>query len=61
MTPAPDHIAELALLEMSRLQRETLTRWVPILVHAGEYKLAKELAEVVEEADPSPLLAGIGG
>lgn len=25
---APDQIAEFALIEMSRLQRETLERWV---------------------------------
>lgn len=32
---APDHVAELALIEMSRMQRETLRRWNDELIVAG--------------------------
>ncbi|MGB3388995.1 MAG: hypothetical protein WBA88_13510 [Pseudaminobacter sp.] len=32
---APDHIAELALIEMSRMQRDTLERWNDALLVAG--------------------------
>lgn len=35
---APDHVAELALIEMSRMQRETLRRWNDELIVAGLFR-----------------------
>jgi hypothetical protein len=36
-------IAELTLIDLSRVQREALERWVPILCTAGETELAAEV------------------
>lgn len=47
----PDHIAEVAVIELSRMQREVLARWVPILVNAGELNLAKEISAEAREME----------
>jgi hypothetical protein len=47
---APDHIAEIAMIEMSRLQRSVLERWVPILVDAGEFDLAAQVSAEARQA-----------
>jgi hypothetical protein len=44
-------IAEDALLEMSRLQRETLERWALICATAGETQIAEELRSEINEAN----------
>lgn len=36
-------ISELTLIDLSRVQREALERWVPILLNAGETDLAEEI------------------
>ncbi len=53
----PDHMAELALIDASRAQREAfaalqptiLTRWALACAVAGETKLAAELASQADE------------
>ncbi len=38
-----DHFSELQLIDFSRVQREALERWVPILLAAGETEIAEEI------------------
>lgn len=60
MTPAPDHIEELALIAMSRLQRETLERWMVICADAGEADHAEAIRQLTmadQAADASARLA----
>jgi hypothetical protein len=46
MTPAADHIEELALIAMSRLQREVLDRWMVVCADAGEIETAEEIRQL---------------
>jgi hypothetical protein len=43
---SPDAIDETVNIELSRLQREAMNklRWTPLLIEAGEYALADEIA-----------------
>jgi hypothetical protein len=45
MIPA-DYAAELALIEMSRLQREVLDRWMVVCADAGEIETAEEIRQI---------------
>jgi hypothetical protein len=45
---SPDRIAELALIEMSRVQREVLARWVKVCADAGETETAADLLELFD-------------
>jgi hypothetical protein len=45
----PDHIKETALIEASRIQRETLERWFRVMVDAGEIEEAERLRADVAE------------
>lgn len=47
----PDHANEIALIEMSRIQRETLERWMVVCVDAGETDLAEEVRREISRAD----------
>ncbi len=38
-------ISELTLIDLSRVQREALERWVPILLNAGQVDLAEEIRQ----------------
>lgn len=44
-----DHLAELVLIDLSRLQRETVLRWIPILVDAGEVEEAERLRREITD------------
>lgn len=44
-----DHIEELALIAMSRLQRETLFRWMLVCADAGEAEIAEEIRQITAD------------
>jgi hypothetical protein len=46
-----DHFAELQLIDFSRVQREALERWIPILLTAGEIAIAEEIRVDKKTAD----------
>lgn len=46
MTPAPDHIEELALIAMSRMQRHVLDRWMAVCADAGEIEHAEAIRQL---------------
>lgn len=46
MTPAPDYIGELSLIELSRLQRELFGGWLVALTVAGEHEEAAALQKI---------------
>lgn len=46
-----DLMEEQTLLDLSRMQRETLARWVPILCLAGETELAEEIRATLAATD----------
>ncbi len=46
--PSPDHIEELALIAMSRLQRETLERWMVVCADAGEVEHAEAIRQLTQ-------------
>ena len=54
MTPAPDHFEELALIAMSRLQRETLERWMVICADAGELDHAEAIRQIAQAQSDNP-------
>jgi hypothetical protein len=41
-----DLLSELTLIDLSRVQREALDRWVPILLAAGETEVAEEVWQI---------------
>lgn len=45
---ATDHIEELALIAMSRLQRETLERWMVVCADAGEVEHAEAIRQLTQ-------------
>lgn len=47
---ASDHIGETINIEMSRLQRETLERWVIVCISSGQYQAADEMARLARSA-----------
>jgi hypothetical protein len=51
MMPAPDHVEELALIAMSRLQRETLDRWLGLVAVEGETKIADDIRQAIAKQD----------
>lgn len=56
-TASADHIEELTLIAMSRLQRETLDRWMVICADAGEFEHAEAIRQIAqaETDNPEPL------
>jgi len=48
---APDHVEELALIAMSRLQRETLDRWLGLVAVEGETKIAGDIRRAIAKQD----------
>lgn len=47
----PDAIAEAVLIDLSRLQRETVMRWCAVLANAGEYEQAQRLRREIADHD----------
>jgi hypothetical protein len=48
---SPDAIAEAVLIDLSRLQRETVMRWCAVLATAGEYEQAERLRREIADHD----------
>jgi hypothetical protein len=46
-----DLAEELTLLDLSRIQRAALERWLPILLTAGEVEIAEEVRQQLTEPD----------